>query len=132
MVIRDELFGVGDALADSPAAISTVHVVDEHLQMFVRLGREGKAQTSVHGIAELPFFCLVLVCGKSDRIRKISRVLHLNVLRSQQRVCSPLKHAIRTDRHFYMLGKRIIEDEVVFAHDGAVAIAVIVNFDIEQ
>ena len=97
MVVADELLHVVDAFAHCPACVASVHVVDEHLQVFFGLRREGELESSVHGVAEFPNLCAGLAAGKGYRVFKEAVVLHLELLGTHEGVGLSLEAAVRSD-----------------------------------
>ena len=107
MVVGNEAFRVFNELAYRPPSIPAVHVVDEHLQVFFRPCRQGKLQSPVYGIAELPYLGFGLIALHRNRIVEISAVSHFETLGAFERIAFALIGTICTDGQLYMLRQRI-------------------------
>ena len=132
VVIVDTLLNAVNAVADRPSLVTAVHIVNEHLEVLNGLRRQAELQTPVNGVAELPYLGFRLGGFHCDRVLKVTAVLHLESFGAFKRERLALKLTVRADRQLNVFRQRIIERQRVFPHDDPVAVAVIVNLNVEH
>ena len=132
VIVVDHALGTVDTRAECPSRIATIEVVDEHLQVFVGVGREREAQTAVDRVAKFPNRHLALLTFEFEGVVEMPRVLHFEGFGAHQRVALAAVFAIRADGDFDVLCEGEVERERIVAHDRAVAIGVVVGHHVEE
>ena len=126
MVVGDKSFRTLNTLANRPTLVSTVHIINEHLQVFARCRRKRKFQPAVHRVTELPYLGFGFGRLEHHRVLKVTAVLHLQVLGAFERITLSLKFAVRPNGYLNVFCEGEMQGQIMVSHNTPVAEAVIV------